>query len=153
MFRDLIVLIAQKASVETRMRMACVSKLWYEKVNSNEEVWDDMYLIFCTYSLRSRESWLEEVKELPQLVSRIWTYPRLFMGSEPHISELMAELILKRPLRHIMRLSTVRVIVSTDMGYHVNVDLCNGINEDDSISAYELLMLLDQRCNFKLDLF
>jgi len=162
----LIILIARSASINTRLRMCCVSKHWYKLLNDNEIVWsNERKLIWNLYGpvMCKDKYWLRYIKKLPKDCYRLlqlananaWKAVK-FLVNPPNLSPLTCQIILGKTNKQS----------GSGISYHFGTDYwekgwfeSNQLTVTDEIilngkkvSILEMLLLLDLRCNLKLEL-
>lgn len=161
----LIILIARSASINTRLRMCCVSKYWYKLLNDNEIVWANermnIWNWYCP-TMCKEEHWLRYIKRLPkdcyillQLANSSWkTVTSLINPS--HLSPLTCQIIIGKTNKQSGSfISYYHGTEYCEKGWFESNELIvtNGmtINKKE-VSILKMLLLLDLRCNFKLEL-
>lgn len=147
--RDLVPLIARHASIETRMRMACVCKRWYDMVNYNIEVWHDEYILYTNAQLHRLSKWLHEIKSLPKFVRKLQAYQATMLWSI-HIQPTAFQ-------KYLLAGKNLYIPYSPCFESYYIIQFHNGRFHGYftrwTLSIPEALMVLDQACHFKLDLF
>lgn len=84
---DLVPKIARHATIETRLRMACVCLKWYTLINANPFVWQDQLDVYRAHHAEDvvEKEALREIKKLPGVVRCLIAYRNATTYDEPHV--------------------------------------------------------------------